>query len=361
MQEKVNENSFMGQSIYVGLDVHLKSWKVTIMTDQVFCKTFSADPNAAALVKRLKEDYPGANYYSAYEAGFSGFWLHRELTKLGIKSIVVNPADIPTTDKERKQKEDKRDSRKIAKTLQAGQLRGIYIPSERIQQDRTLLRTRDKVVRDITRNKNRIKMLLYFMGIQIPSQFAGKYNHWPKTFTNWLESESIKLDHESGRASLKTILEMVSHQRSMLLKVTRAMRELSETPFYKENVKLLTGVPGVGLLTSMKILTELDNIERFKTFDKICSYVGLVPSTNSSGDNNVVNGITPRKSTSIRVALVESAWTAVRSDPAMLSSFQKLCKRMKANRAIIRIAKKLLNRIVYVLRERKPYVQSVVR
>lgn len=359
MQEKINQNSFNGQAIYVGIDVHLKAWKVSVMSEDIHYKTFSSPPDAVSLSKYLFEHFPGATYYTAYEAGFSGFWVHRELTKLGINSIVVNPADIPTTDKERKQKEDQRDSRKIAKTLQAGQLRGIYVPSEQIQQDRTLLRTREMVVRDITRNKNRIKGRLYFMGIKYPDRFASTSSHWSKPFVRWLES--IKLEHESGRAGLNAILDMVNHQRAVLLKVTRAMRELSKRAFYNENVKLLTGIPGMGTLTAMKLLTELDNIERFANFDQICSYVGLVPSTSSSGENDVVNGITPRKSASIRVVLVESAWIAIRNDPALLSSFQKLCKRMKANRAIIRIAKKLLNRAVYVLRKKEPYQKNVVR
>src|SRR5690606_5559554 len=137
----INQKTFEGQSIYVGIDVHKKSWKVSIMTKDLDYKTFSAVPKADKLNSYLREHFPGADYYTAYEAGFSGFWLHRELTKLGIKSVVVNPADIPTTDKERRQKEDQRDSRKIAQTLRSGQLKSIYVLSEKAQQDRTLLRT----------------------------------------------------------------------------------------------------------------------------------------------------------------------------------------------------------------------------
>jgi transposase len=77
------------------------------MSEDIHYKTFSSPPTTAALSKYLFEHFPGATYHTAYEAGFSGFWLHRELTSLGIKSMVVNPADIPTTDKERTQKEDK--------------------------------------------------------------------------------------------------------------------------------------------------------------------------------------------------------------------------------------------------------------
>lgn len=359
MQTKVNENTFRGQSIYVGIDVHLRSWKVTVMAGEIHYKTFSSPPKSDKLFNYLNANFPGADYYSAYEAGFTGFWLHRELTKLGIKSIVVNPADIPTTDKERKQKEDQRDSRKIAKTLQTGQLNGIFVPSERIQQDRILLRTRDAILKDLQRNKNRVKSLLYFQGIHYPERFTASPSHWSKQFIQWLGE--IDFEHRTGRSGLDALLAMAINQRSLLLKVTRQIRELSRTPEYRQDVDLLVSVPGVGILTAMKLLTELENIERFKNFAQLCSYVGLVPSTNSSGENEVVSGITPRKNLRLQTALIESSWIAIRNDPALLSCYQKLCRRISGNRAVIRIAKKLLNRMVHVLRTKEKYEKGVIK
>jgi transposase len=359
MQTKVNESTFHGQSIYVGIDVHLKSWKVTVMAGEIHYKTFSSPPESERLVNYLKTNFPGGDYYSAYEAGFSGFWLHRELTKLGIKSIIVNPSDIPTTDKERKQKEDKRDSRKIAKTLQAGQLKSIFIPSEKTQQDRLLLRTRETIVRDLRRNKNRIKSFLYFQGVGFPERFNSTSSHWSKQFIQWLTS--ITFEHNTARSGLNALLEMANHQRTLLLKVTRQIRELSKAQEYDQNIELLLSVPGIGIITAMKLLTELGSIERFQDFDHLCSYIGLVPSTDSSGEDQVVTGISPRKNSRLRAALIESSWIAIRNDPALLSCYHKLCKRIPANRAIIRIAKKLLNRIVHVLHVKEKYETSIIK
>ena len=128
MQNTSKQLDYSGQNIYIGLDTHLKNWKTTIRVGDTFYKTFSQDPSALVLSKYLHKHFPGGNYYSAYEASFSGFKAHRELLKLGILNIVVNPADIPTTDKQRKQKEDARDSRKIAEQLSGSNLVGIYIP-----------------------------------------------------------------------------------------------------------------------------------------------------------------------------------------------------------------------------------------
>ncbi|GHS94659.1 hypothetical protein FACS1894207_3260 [Bacteroidia bacterium] len=132
------------------------------MSEHLEHKTFSQKPEVGDLANYLKQNFPGANYYSAYEAGFSGFWAHRDLEKLQIHNIVVNAADIPTTQKEKAQKTDKRDSRKIARSLRAGELEAIYVPGEKAQADRTLIRTRTSVRKDLAREKNRVKSLLNF-------------------------------------------------------------------------------------------------------------------------------------------------------------------------------------------------------
>lgn len=357
MQTKISESTFAGQQIFVGIDVHLKSWKVTIMAGDLQLKTFSAPPEPKKLFCYLQAHYPGATYNTAYEAGFSGFWAHRELVKLGVNSIVVNPADIPTTDKERKQKEDRRDSRKIAKTLQAGQLRGIFIPSEKMQQDRALLRSRDAILKDLKRNQVRIKGLLYFHGIKYPERFENA--GWSKQFLDWLRS--IEFDHNGGRSALDALLSMVEHQRTVLLRLTREVRELSKSDAYKKEIELLLSVPGIGILTAMRFLTELGTLHRFPAFPKFCSYIGIVPSTDSSGDKEVAMGITPRRNMQLRTAIIESAWIAVRRDPALLRAYQTLRNRMPVNKAIIRIAKKLLNRVWHVLQKKEDYEMGIIR
>ena len=99
----------------------------------------------------------------------------------------------------------------------------------------------------------------------------------------------------------------------------------------------------------MSILTELETIHRFPSFDELCSYVGLIPSSNSSGEKEAIGDLTSRGHV-LRSMIIESAWTAARIDPALNISYNQYCKRMEANKAIIRIATKLLNRIRFVLK-----------
>ena len=127
MQELINKKAFKEKKIYIGIDVHKTSWKVTIMLDEITHKTFSQDPNSRILAEYLQRNFPGGTYLSAYEAGFCGFSVHRALLNEGTNNIVVNPADIPVTDKEKRQKEDKRDSRKIARGLRNSELVAIHV------------------------------------------------------------------------------------------------------------------------------------------------------------------------------------------------------------------------------------------
>jgi transposase len=358
MKAQVKKIDFTDQNIYAGFDAHLKSWKVTVMAEGTVYKTFTQPPKPEVLFNYLQENFPGGTYHTAYEAGFCGYWIHDKLVSFGIKSIVVNPADIPTTDKERVQKEDKRDSRKIARSLSSGNLTPIYVPSIKTQQDRTLLRTRTMLVRDMARYKNRIKSFLYFYGIDIDDSFINPQNHWSNRFMSWLES--IDTGETSGKEALNVLITECKNLRSSILRITKQVRQLSQTDPYQEYVILLRSIPGIGLLTSMIILTELETINRFKNIDKMCGYIGLVPSTKSSGEKEKTGDITPRGHSVLRTAIIESSWTAIRNDPSLMRSYLSYRQRMDENKAIVKIAKKLLSRIRYVLINKKPYKCSVV-
>jgi len=353
----VSRLDFTGQQIYVGMDIHKKSWSISIFTDQFEHKTFSQPPEVGVLVNYLKRNFPGAAYKSVYEAGYSGFWIHDRLQERGIQCLVVNPADVPTKDKERTGKTDRVDCRKLARSLRNGDIEGIYVPTRPKVEDRSLLRTRNSMVRKQTRCKNQIKSILSFYGIDIPDDFINGY--WSKRFINWIES--VQMERASGNLSLKIHLDELKHLRHIIAEMNRAIRALANSDDYRNNVRILKTVPGISTLTAMMLLTELYDINRFKTLDKLCSYVGLIPDTDSSGEKDLKTGMTGRRNAQLRFVLIESAWTAVRKDPALMMAFNELCKHMTKTKAIVRIARKLLNRVRYVLKNQQEYTTAVVQ
>lgn len=167
---KITSN-FSGQTIYVGMDIHKSSWNLGIHLNDMFIKNVHQKPSASIMSTYLKHHYPGAYYKAVYEAGKFGFWIQRQLTALGIECLVVNPADIPKSQKDSLQKTDCRDARNLGLRLQSSVLRGIYVPNEQQEADRVLFRHRKRIWKDLTRCKNRIKGMLAFSGIDIPEQY----------------------------------------------------------------------------------------------------------------------------------------------------------------------------------------------
>lgn len=151
---------FKGQTLSIGLDVHLKSWSVSLYFGGHYLKSFTQPPNVEALVSYVHNHYPNANYQCAYESGFCGFWIQRALQAKNINCIVVNAADIPQTDKSSKNKNDKNDSKRIALSLQSGQLSAIHVPDEELEADRQLVRCNNKYNQDLTRIKKQDKRFI---------------------------------------------------------------------------------------------------------------------------------------------------------------------------------------------------------
>ena len=78
-------SSFAGQRVYCGFDVHKRTWDVCVRINGRQVKAFHAEADVDAIVSRLKATFPGAEFHSVYEAGFSGFHTHRALEAAGFR------------------------------------------------------------------------------------------------------------------------------------------------------------------------------------------------------------------------------------------------------------------------------------
>ena len=117
--------SYTSERIDVGIDVHKETYTVTCVCQRQIVKTATVPADPVRLAVSLPRWFPGATLFSAYEAGFSGFVLHRALTEAGITNMVVNPASVAVAAND-KVKTDRRDAKKLALDLADGRLRGIY-------------------------------------------------------------------------------------------------------------------------------------------------------------------------------------------------------------------------------------------
>ena len=183
----------------------MKSWSVALLSEHSVLKRFRQDPSPESLHKFLTSHYPGADYYSVYEAVFCGFWIHERLSSLGVNNIVVNPADVPTMSKEKLRKTDAVDCGKLARELRSG----------------------NRIVKDTTREKNRIKSFLRFHSIDIPEEFTvHSVGNWSKRFLAWLRG--VLLSTQYGREALDIHIEQFVRLRGMLLEQTRMLRDVPQ-------------------------------------------------------------------------------------------------------------------------------------
>ena len=353
----MNNLTFSNSKFFSGIDTHLKNWRVTIRNCGIELKTFSMNPSPDELYKYLLKHYPGGNYSIVYEAGFCGFWPQRRFSELGMDCIVVNPADVPSSGKEKTVKTDPSDSRKLARELENSSLKAIYVPDIYSEQLRSLMRLRFRLSQNLTRTKNRIKMLLYNYGISIPKEHLSN-SRWSGYFIDWLRS--VRLDSSAGRFTLDNLLLQLQQNREHLKNVLRQLRTESKAEGIASVISSLISVPGVAFITAMSLYTEIIDINRFPSFEQLSSFVGIVPSLYSSGETEYTRGISFRHNKFLRPLLIEAAWTAVRKDPALTLRFNELTKQMPKQKAIIRIAKKLLRRIRHVWIYQDTYVKALV-
>lgn len=347
---------YSGKTIYVGIDIHQKDWQVAKRCEGIALGNHRMTGKSAQLIDHLHRTCPGATFKCVYETCSWGFNLQRDLAAAGMECIVTHAADVPVTNKEKSNKTDKVDARRLAEHHENGSLKAIHVPSEELQKQRSLGRVRKQVVKKLTRSRNQLKSSFKYHGIDIPEKF-GKCC-WSYNFLEWVEQQAMR--DELLRDTLLFQLAEIKFLRQTLLDIERKLRELMRTPKFSVQNKLAMSVPGIGAITASQFLLEIGDLNRFPTFDKLNNYIGFYPGSHNSGDTKKSTGISGRKHNQLRTALVESAWTAIRIDPAMQEAYRHLTKRMTGEQAIIRIARKLLRRLRTVLLTGIEYQKGIV-
>jgi transposase len=119
-------------------------------------------------------------------------------------------------------------------------------------------------------------------------------------------------------------------------------------------------IPGIGFINAITMYTELIDMRRFRGIDNLASYVGLIPSVSSSGEKEKTLGLSYRHNKFLRSLLIEASWIAVRKDPLLTHKYNELIRRMSKQKAIIRIAKKLLVRVQHIWKSNEIYQYALV-
>lgn len=335
------------RGIYVGVDVHLLRWQVTVMADEREVFSGSLGGNWREL-ERLLSRWERRRIVVAYEAGFSGFWLHDAIVQWGGRCIVVPPSLIPQESGSRI-KTDRRDSSKLAMLLSRGILKQVWVPCVWHRQDREVVRQRNRLVRDRRRVQCQIKGLLHWYGLPVPRPSV----RWSLGVVAGLEA--VRVESEEMQASYERLLAQYRQVTVWLAEQTALVRQLAGSERYRDGVSLLMSIPGIGLITAMELLLELSDVSRFSRVDKLAAYVGLTPSQYSSGEHLRLGHITRGGKAVLRGLLVEAAWTAIRRDRHLAEVYERIKRRAGGKRAVVAVARRLLGTARAILLSGKPY------
>jgi len=349
--KSINEQ-IQAEDLFVGIDLHKHRWHVTLRTADVEIFSHSIAGRWQELRKVLNR-FNGCRIHAVYEAGYFGFWLFDHLTQYGVDCIVTPPSLIPQEHGNRV-KTDRLDSRKLARLLAKGLLKGIWVPSAKERFHRQVIRRRRQLVGDRVRTQNRIKSELCFYGIDLPAPRG----QWSQVY--FVNLQRIKFKNRWMQQSFNQLLEQYEFLCTQIDKQTQLLKQLSQLPLYRDRVKILRSIPGIGILTAMEILLELQDFSRFRRAEQLAAYVGLTPSQYSSADRIRMGRITGAGKNTVRSVLVESCWHLIRKDKAMRKKYEQIKARSGGKRAIVAISRKLILCIRRLVLDNRPYEYETV-
>jgi transposase len=283
----------------VGLDVHATKVVAAVLdaeTAELRWFRLGGDVGeAAGLCAGLPRSVRAAN-----EAGPTGYGLARELARRGVECVVAAPSKIPRAAGDRI-KTDRRDAELLVRLLWAGKLHAVRVPGAEEEALRDLVRAREAVRVDLMRCRHRLSKLLLRHGIRFDDGRA-----WTERHRAWLAT--IELSWPAAQRTFTDAcgaVDALCHRRDALEREIVAL--LPDSPWQLQLARLRC-LRGIDTLTAAGLCAEIGDFERFARAEQLMSYVGLVPSESSTGQQRRLGAITKTGSGHARRLLVEAAW-----------------------------------------------------
>lgn len=300
----------MNRIVYIGMDVHTSNYTLCsldpgygVKKDNYFAEvqfTNNFVTNVVNYVSNLKKKMKDCEFVCGYEAGCLGYSTYKDLTKAGIKCVIMAPSTMAVQKGGKKVKNDRRDARVIAQCLAYQTYKEVYVLSEHDEAVRGYLRMRDSHNKALKRIKQQIIAFCTGHGLFSPTK-----SNWTVAHLKWLKG--LKFNDPVEQEIINEYLSSYTYLCDKIKAMDVRIEVLASEKQYCENVKKLRCIKGIETNVALTLLAEIGDFNRFSKPTDFASYLGLIPGEQSSGDKVRGTGITKAGNSTLRRKLTESA------------------------------------------------------
>ena len=300
----------MNRIVYIGMDVHTSNYTLCsldpgygVKKDNYFAEvqfTNNFVTNVVNYVTNLKKKLKDCEVVCGYEAGCLGYSTYKDLTKAGIKCVIMAPSTMAVQKGGKKVKNDRRDARVIAQCLAYQTYKEVYVLSEHDEAVRGYLRMRDSHKKELKRIKQQIIAFCTGHGLFSPTK-----SNWTVAHLKWLKG--LKFNDPVEQEIINEYLSSYTYLCDKIKAMDVRIEVLASEKQYCENVKKLRCIKGIETNVALTLLAEIGDFNRFSKPTDFAAYLGLIPGEQSSGDKVRGTGITKAGNSTLRQKLTEAA------------------------------------------------------
>jgi len=333
-------------AVYVGIDVHKKYCQAAVMNDNGNVvrelRFDNTSEGATSLVNLARSVDP---HVKAVVEPSANFWIriYDRLEDEGVEVKLSNPLRTKAI-AEARIKTDRIDAKTLATLLRGDLVAESYLPTRKNRERRALIRHRASLIQMRVDIKNRIHALLD------KHEHTNNYSDlFGKQALEWLRNLQLPTpDHEILQSNLQIIETLNQQIRIMDI-------QIAKDAVTEDQAKLLMTMPGVDYYAAMVLLSEIGDVKRFSSDEKLVSWIGLAPQVHQSGETSWTGHITRKGSKRARWILGQCAQSARQHDPRMREFYERIEHKHGPSKAIVAVARKMLAIMYVMLIRNEPY------
>ncbi len=335
--------------ILIGLDVHKRTVYITEMNEDGSIGEQYEIENTEDSWEDFRSRYLDLRPEIALEVSTSGKYVARKLRDMGFSVHLADPVKLALIFNTAK-KNDKEDSYKLAKLLRLDELPEVHLPSRFSDDLRSIVRYRKSIGEEIAMLKNRVHAILARNGISITAS-----DTFGRRGLREIESQSGRMT-ATERILLSDMLSRISD----LIEKGRGIEDhIAAMVGENSDVRLLMTIPGINVYSAACIISEIDDVTRFGSKEKLASYAGLVPRQAQSGSVDRRGHITKHGPSMLRFILVNAAHIVIKCSKRMKLKYMSLVRRVGKYRAVVAIARHLLEVVYTMLTKHVEFVDNI--